>query len=491
MMMLKAAAIGVLVMASVAATSERAPGADAYYVAKDGVDDPRNGSAQRPWATITYAVKQVPDGATILVRPGTYQGRVSLDRRAVKGIAVRAEVPYQVELRHYGKVIQCYGCEGITLEGFDVAHDGPGAGPLVIQIDGDGGKGGRRVVLRNNVLHDSFNNDILKINNGARDVRVTGNVFYNQGAHDEHIDVNSAVDVTIEDNVFFDDYLGSGRTPVTDAGSFIVIKDSNDDEDGVVGSQRIAVRRNVFMGWQGNHAFGFLLVGEDGKPYYEATDVTIENNLLLGDSTAAMRSPLGVKGGRDVVFRNNTVVGDLPGSAFATRLNREGDNRRIEGVRFYNNVWADPTGTMDDFSDTDARDVGEVKLSHNLYWNGGGPIPFGRDDCVNYTADRERLVADPRLRDPRGVLPPRWIPSRRAFADGSHTIGEARARLVDAYARPGEGSAVVDRADPQNAPRDDIRGVARSGRPDIGAYELGDNPKRMAATTSAARRTAP
>ena len=45
-----------------------------YYVATDGVDDPGNGSAASPWATITYALGRVPDGSLILVRPGTDRG---------------------------------------------------------------------------------------------------------------------------------------------------------------------------------------------------------------------------------------------------------------------------------------------------------------------------------------------------------------------------------------------------------------------------------
>ena len=67
------------------------------------------------------------------------------------------------------------------------------------------------VVFRNNIFHDSWNNDILKINNGARRVTVEGNVFYNQTGSDEHMDVNSVTDVVIQDNIFFNDFAGSGR----------------------------------------------------------------------------------------------------------------------------------------------------------------------------------------------------------------------------------------------------------------------------------------
>jgi hypothetical protein len=475
------------IAASVLTVVRRADGTAAssepetFWVATDGTNDPKGGSRQRPFATINYAMERAPDGSTILVRPGTYHGRVSVGRRYQKGLVIRSEVPYRAMLRNHGeKVIRCYGCQGVTIEGFDVAHLGPGAAPIVVQIDGDGGKGGRNVVLRNNVLHDSFRNDILKINNGARDVRVQGNVFYNQASKDEHIDVNSAVGVIIEDNVFFNDYAGSQRTPPGDSASFIVIKDSNGEEDGILGARDIAVRRNVFLGWNGGRAYGFVLVGEDGKPYFEAREVTVENNLFLGDSEVKMRSPFGVKGGERTVFRNNTVLGDLPGQAFATRINREGANRKGETIRFFNNVWDDPTGTMHQFSNARHDDVASFELSHNLYWNGGGRIPIGFEDAVNYTGDRKRVVENPGLPDPRGVVAPRWNPEAGTFAGGSKTIEEARGRLIDRYARPATARAVMDRADPKNAPADDIRGKKRSDRPDIGAFEVGDAVPRMA-----------
>jgi hypothetical protein len=452
------------------------------HVAPDGRDEYGNGrgSARLPFATINFAIGQATDGGTIVVAPGTYPGRVGLDRHYEKGLTIRSEVPYQAVLRNQAaQVIRCYGCSNVIIEGFDIAHDGPGAAPIVVQIDGDGGKGGRDILLRNNVLHDSYKNDLLKINNGARHVRVTGNIFYNQASHDEHIDVNSAVDVAIEDNVFFNDYAGSGRTPPGDSASFIVIKDSNEDEDGVLGAQDITVRRNVFLGWQGGRAYGFVLVGEDGKPYFEARDVLVENNLFLGNSGEPMRSPFGVKGGEKTVFRNNTVLGDLRGKAFATRINREGENRKAQGIRFYNNVWDAPRGTMMHFSDARSEDLESFTLSHNLFWNGGASIPLSFADAVNYTSDRERVVANPGLPDPRGIVPPRWLPEKKTFADGSTSIEAVKARLVDRYARP-SSRAVVDRADPQNAPADDIRGRKRGGRPDIGAFEVGDGPGRPA-----------
>lgn len=219
---------------------------DVYYVATDGDDVHGDGSISKPWATITYALERAPDGSSILVRPGEYIGRVRLRGRFVQGVTIRSEVPYQARLRNDGTVLTCFYGQGITLEGFDIAHSGPGAAALVIQIQNllDDGKVGR-ITLRNNVLHESYNNDILKINNGASDVLVEGNLFYNQQGSDEHIDVNSVSNVVIQDNIFFNDFEGSGRSD-DDTSSFVVIKDSNGASDGQLGSEHIIVRRNVF-----------------------------------------------------------------------------------------------------------------------------------------------------------------------------------------------------------------------------------------------------
>ncbi len=366
-----------------------------------------------PWATITHALDSVPDGSTILVRPGVYVGRVRLRGTFDQGVTVRSEVPYQARLRHDGTVVTCFYGQGITLEGFDIAHSGAGAGALVIQIqdliDEPGGADYvSRITLRNNVLHDSYNNDILKINNGAGQITVEGNMFYNQEGSDEHIDVNSVTDVVIQDNLFFNDFAGSGRTNMNDTSSYIVIKDSNGDDDTNIGSERVTVRRNVFLNWEGSDGQGFVRAGEDGKAYYEARDVLIENNLMLGNSANKIRSPFQMMNVYSVTVRANTVAGDMPALEYGARIFTYGSGAPTnDGVHLHNNIWSDPTGTMGDTFNRGSHTT-NLSFDNNLFWNAGNPFPTSSESIIEVSDDANRVVGDPLLGEQGGIVLPRW-----------------------------------------------------------------------------------
>lgn len=459
-----------------------------YYVSLSGSDTVGDGSPSAPYRTITHALDSAADdNSTILVKPGTYNGRVRLRGIFNNGVTVKSEVPYEAKLRHTATVVTCYYGKGITLEGFDISHTGPSAGALVIQIqDLIGPAGGEDYVshisITNNILHDSYNNDILKINNGAGNILVTGNMFYNQTGSDEHIDINSATDVVVENNLFFNDFFGSGRTNNNDTSSYIVIKDSNGASDSNLGSQRITVRKNIFFNWEGSTGSNFVLIGEDGMNYYEARNVLVENNLMLGNSANVMRSSFGVKGASDIIFRNNTITGDLPSKAYAMRLNTEGSNLPCNNIFFYNNIWTDPTGTMgaesifyqNDFSDTPIGETDHFEIERNLYFNGNQPIPESNAETVNYTDDASRIVSDPLLPETASITIPRWIETESLFGDGSHTIREVFEKMVMLYAAPLKGSPILGAADVSNAPSEDILGNPRpmtETQCDLGAYQ--------------------
>jgi hypothetical protein len=441
-------------------------------------NDDNSGTYGSPWATLQHANKSVPDeNCTVWFRPGVYVGESRLNRRFETQTVFKSMVPYRAILQNNGATLSISGAKNITLEGFDIHHSEPDATPLLVAIDGSKAGWSEYITLRNNIIHDSYNNDLLKVYNLSRFINIENNVFYNQGPPEEHMDVNSVTDVVIQDNIFFNDYEDSGRTNDNQSKQFIVIKDSNGAEDGLVGSQRVAVRRNIFLNWQGQEDETLIQVGLDGKPYFEAVNVRIENNLLIGNSNNPVGAAFGVRGAKDVYFANNTVSGDLPSSAYAFRVTITDQNPKNQNIYFYNNIWSDFTGSMGEdleagagkFSDGDPMDTDNLVLDNNLYWNGGNQIPDG--DLVSpISDDPRRIIVDPEIAtDQSNMILPYWDGS--TFLSGQSSIREEFLRLVKKYGMISTYSPAKNKADPAFAPLEDILGQPRNGLPDLGAYE--------------------
>jgi hypothetical protein len=464
----------------VAGTLDHASGNCAYWVAPTG-DDDGAGSRSDPWATLEHAAASVPDrGCTVWFAPGTYDGGNHITRRFTHVTAFRSRPETRAVLEHDGEVIDIDGGRNIVIQGFEMRHSGPAASrsDYVAIVDRRDDTWSERITFADNVFHDSYGDDLLKIHNGTRVATVTGNVFYNQGEGEQHIDVNSVTDVVIWGNIFFNDFAGSGREDSDDGKHFIVVKDSNGDDDGLEGSQRVTIRGNVFLNWEGGPET-FIKAGNDGMAYYEAQDVLVESNLLVGNSPVPADAAFGVRGARNIVFNNNTVVGDLPANSYAYRIHLKDDNPRNESIVFTNNIWSDPTGTMGwdgegstqhEFSNGESSEVSGLFLNTNLYWNGGAPVPAGTVSSPMYD-DPSGVVADPRLPAYQSdVVLPRW--TGQAFASGGTSIHAEFVRLVEAYGTIPTSSPAVGQADPDTAATRDILGRART-TPDLGAFEAG------------------
>ncbi len=213
--------------------------------------DANPGTLGSPWATLDHASAAVPDDTcTVYFQDGVYSGTHSLYERFTTPTTFKAANRYRAVLEYPGTVVKLFGARNIILEGFEIRHTGPGAGGLVMQVQQGNGLWAENITIRDNVFHDSWNNDILKINNGARFVTVESNVFYNQAGSDEHMDVNSVTDVVVQDNVFFNDFAGSGRVNANDT---VLHRHQGLERSRrrTVGDERITVRRNVFLNWQG------------------------------------------------------------------------------------------------------------------------------------------------------------------------------------------------------------------------------------------------
>jgi hypothetical protein len=450
-------------------TSTRAVGPAApaceFWVAPSG-DDADPGTQDRPWATLGHAAEAVPDrGCTVWFGNGVYRGNTELERRFDERVTFRAVNPYRAVFEGDGYVLDLSGSSRVSFRGFEFRHSGSGADGIVVYV---GGSDTDHISFRNDIFHDSYDNDVMKILDGASKVSVRDSVFYNQGDNEQHIDVNSVTGVTVEGNIFFNDFEASGRADPGSTKAYIVVKDSNDDSDGVVGSERITIARNVFLNWQGDIE-PFLQIGNDGKPYFEARNVDVQNNLFIGNSESELHAVVGVSGARQIDFVNNTVVGDLPAGSFAFHVDIKDANPRNDTLRFVNNIWCDPTGTMDDFSGGDPSNTVDLTLDNNLYWNGGSRIPRG--ELVSpLVDDGHRIVRNPRLaEDQRTITLPVWEGS--AFASGASTIRAEFRRLVSTYGAIPASSPAVDRAVRAFAPEVDILGHRRDRHPDLGASE--------------------
>ncbi len=443
-----------------------------YWIAPAG-NNSNPGTNQQPWATLEHAAQRVQslNGAncTVWAKDGVYTGPNEVDQRFSTMITFKAVNPYKAIIQNAGMALEVSGAANMTFEGFEFRHTGPGAGALVVSVTQSDEGWAENIVFRNNIFHDSYNNDILKIANGSRFITVENNVFYNQGDDEQHMDVNSVTDVVIQDNIFFNDFAGSGRPISASAKHFIVIKDSNDNSDGLLGSQRITVRRNIFMHYEGD-GDALVQVGNDGKPFHEANEVRFENNLILGNNTDPAGYSFGVSGAKNVSFVNNTVTGNFPSSGYAYRIVIKDQNPLNQNITFYNNIWSDPTGTMSDFSSGDTSSVTGFVLNNNLYWNGGSNIPSG-DVGSPMSTDSSRVVGNPFLNsDQNGIALPRWNGS--SFLSGNASVRQEFIRLVTLYGQIPGSSAASDRALAVQAPSTDILGLPRGPFPDMGAFEF-------------------
>jgi hypothetical protein len=448
-----------------------------FFVAPQGNDN-NSGSQSRPWKTISHAIQQVPDGSTILVQPGTYREEVRLDRSFPQGITVRSQVPYAAKLQNNGTVLVAFFGQGITLEGFDISHQANTKNPLLVHIQDLLGTPNdtqhvERITLRNNIIHDALLGSLVKVQNQARQIRIEHNLFFNQGPQGAHVEVNSASDVIIQDNIFFNDFEGSQRQNLQNTSAFVLVHDSNAALDGLLGSRRLTLRRNLFLHWQGDPSAAMLLLGQNGENYYEVVDAIVENNLFLGDSDNPLRAAWTSKSAKNVIFRNNTLHGDLPGQAFMLRAKREGSSPTNDNLTIYQNIFSDPTGTMGRLSETNSSDLERFEVLRNLYHNGNFAIPENVSDLINASADPEAREGSPRLAALQDITLPRRNPSTGLFAGSSQTICEVFENLVRTYGEPSAGSPAATIGNPRIAPNHDMLGRQRNEEETaLGAVEV-------------------
>ncbi len=118
--MFRSPMLGLLLAALTAAAH-----AETYYVATDGKPE-NDGSRDKPWPAVDFALKKVGGGHTIVVRPGFYRGPLEV-ARAFAGTE-RSPTVVRSEEKWKAIVVGSPGngvtvgddCDRVTIEGFEV-----------------------------------------------------------------------------------------------------------------------------------------------------------------------------------------------------------------------------------------------------------------------------------------------------------------------------------------------------------------------------------
>lgn len=112
---------------------------------------------------------------------------------------------------------------------------------------------------------------------------------------------------------------------------------------------------------------------------------------------------------------------------------------------------------------------------------------------INYTDDVARIVTDPRLPRLNNLVLPRWNQATGQFADGSSTIRAAFERLVALYGTLLSDSPVLDMANPNQVPIDDILGHSRNAGSgsDLGTVEISSDSTSTTTPTATAEPNTP
>lgn len=455
-----------------------------YYISSDGNDSRGTGSPERPWKTLAKAISSVPDdGSEIIIKNGLYIGVNNLSRTFTKPVLVRAETPYLARFSSPSDSNRAFYIPklvNVTFSGLEIFGSGSEKTDYLMQITT---KDTYDLRFENCIIHDAYKNDLIKINDHSHKIVFSGCIFFNQTPNpgDEHFDINTVTDITIENSIFFNDYPGSSREFKNGGHSFIVVKNSGSTPDI---TKNITFRRNIFMNWSGKKDNAFILLGEDGKPFFETQNVVVENNLFLHNTDNPVWGALLFKGGgKNILVRANTFTGHPKTEWFGTFsvvcLNI-GKNPKFEKMAFINNIFCDNTGNMPRFSCCDIKcfaGESDFLARNNLYWNGEKNIKHEPHDYFREKNDSSPILGDPKLPNvPKDIILPRFDHESRKFSSGKSSIREEFERLVSLYAIPGKGSSAIEKANTdqfRNMPKDDILGKKRGPKSDLGCYDTG------------------
>jgi len=99
--------------------------AETYYVSTDGKEG-NDGTNEKPWPSVEYALSKVGDGHTIIVKPGIYRGPIQIARQYAgteeAPTIIRSETKWQAVIigAPYHVISNGDRCDWVVIDGFEV-----------------------------------------------------------------------------------------------------------------------------------------------------------------------------------------------------------------------------------------------------------------------------------------------------------------------------------------------------------------------------------
>jgi len=98
---------------------------ETYYVAVDGKPE-NDGTIEKPWHSVEYALSQVGGGHNIIVRPGIYRGPIQIPKQysgtQEQPTTIKSEIKWQAVIigSEYHVISNGDGCDWVVIDGFEV-----------------------------------------------------------------------------------------------------------------------------------------------------------------------------------------------------------------------------------------------------------------------------------------------------------------------------------------------------------------------------------
>ena len=349
------------------------------YVSTSG-NDSTDGSQASPWRTLEFATRHAQPGDRVHVLAGTYACNTDLEVHgtAASPVAFVSEGAGAAVLDCGGdsEGFALHGASYVTIEGFEIRNTG-GNG---IHVD----SGSSYIEIRDNQVHHTGpGGDCIKINQ-SNHVYLDANDVHDPGSTSgsaQGIDLVAVHTARVARNHIHD----CANTDATFAkgASQDVVYDGNRIEN--IGGE------GIILGGATDPQY-FDPIGAD----YEGLRLVARNNVIVN----ATQAGIATRGCAQCAAVNNTIwESGARGQSLRVLGGGNSSDLRSRDVTFANNLLGYPSGDIRIPLQVTSGNGSGLRLSHNLWWNGGASIPSPDLEGVSMSIPEPDAVAsaDPRV----------------------------------------------------------------------------------------------